>query len=845
MAKRLLLSLSLVLCLQCVIAQTMTDDQIIKFVQTEQEKGSTQTEIAKSLLQRGVTPAQLRDIKKRYDAEKNLLGASDLTGGKSGENRLREDKDKKDERTSGLVKSEDEKKAESNKKTDEKLKVLEKELGFLDIDSVLYYRTLLEEPRVFGRNIFNNELLTFEPSNNVPTPADYVLGAGDQVLIDIWGASQNMIDATISPDGKVIVEGVGPLNLAGKTVEAANKYVNNALSGLYAESSISLTVGSVRSIQVQVVGEVTAPGSYTLSALSTAFNALYAAGGISDLGTLRSINVFRNGKKVSSIDVYDFIFNGKVGGNVRLQDNDVISVGAYEAIVNIQGKVKRPMMYEMKGDESLSKLILYSGGFAGDAYSDKLRVVRKSGREYSLFTVDRNNMNAFAVCDGDSVYVDSVIPRFSNMVEVKGAVFFPGQYQMGEEINSVAELIEAAGGVREDAFLNRAVLHHRNADNTIEAQSVDVKGMMAGTVADIALRNNDALFIPSVSDMRGEETVVVGGEVNFPGEYKYAENTTIEDIILQAGGLTRAASTAKVDVFRQLHEPSAVEMRDSIAESYSFEIKDGFVVDGNDNFILKPFDQIYVRRSPLHKNVRNVEVKGAVNFEGIYSVATKEYRLSDLVKAAGGLAKDGYIKGASLTRRMSEDEKLQNKVLRKSSQIEFYEELLHSNNGLDQSILDSLYNIKNEIENTYLVAINLEKAVKEPGGEDDILLCDGDVLLIPEFNSTVNIHGEVMYPASVSYKKNEPVKYYVKHAGGFSNRAKKNGIYVINMNGTIEKVSKLSRKAVLPGCKIVIPRKPERKKLSTAEIVTISTSTASLATMVVTLVNLLKPSKSN
>lgn len=305
MAKRLLLSLSLVLCLQCVIAQTMTDDQIIKFVQTEQEKGSTQTEIAKSLLQRGVTPAQLRDIKKRYDAEKNLLGASDLTGGKSGENRLREDKDKKDERTSGLVKSEDEKKAESNKKTDEKLKVLEKELGFLDIDSVLYYRTLLEEPRVFGRNIFNNELLTFEPSNNVPTPADYVLGAGDQVLIDIWGASQNMIDATISPDGKIIVEGVGPLNLAGKTVEAANKYVNNALSGLYAESSISLTVGSVRSIQVQVVGEVTAPGSYTLSALSTAFNALYAAGGISDLGTLRSINVFRNGKKVSSIDVYD------------------------------------------------------------------------------------------------------------------------------------------------------------------------------------------------------------------------------------------------------------------------------------------------------------------------------------------------------------------------------------------------------------------------------------------------------------------------------------------------------------------------------------------------------------
>lgn len=836
MAKKLFLLLSCVFCLQLAVAQTMTENQIIEFVMSEQEKGSSQNDIAKKLLQKGVSPVQLRAIKKKYDAEKSLLGASDLTSTTTGEERLRENSGKKDERTSGLIKPQNKAK-ESN---DEKQKVLEKELGFLDIDSVLYYRTLLEEPRVFGRDIFNNELLTFEPSNNVPTPADYVLGAGDQVLIDVWGASQNMIDATISPEGKIIVEGVGPLHLAGKTVDAANKYVNNALSGLYAESNITLSVGSVRSIQVQVLGEVVTPGSYTLSALSTAFNALYAAGGISDVGTLRSINVFRGGKCIATVDVYDFIFNGKTAGNVRLQDNDVVSVGAYDAIVNVQGKVKRPMMYEMKGDETLSKLVQYSGGFAGDAYSEKLRVVRKSGREYSLFTVDKNKMSTFTMCDGDSVYVDSVIPRFSNMVEVKGAVFFPGQYQFGEEINSVSKLIEAAGGLREDAFLNRAVLHHRNHDNTIEAQAVDLKGIIDGSVADITLRNNDALFIPSNSDMRGEETVTVGGEVNFPGEYKFAENTTIEDIILQAGGLTRSASTVKVDVFRQLHDPSAKEVRDSIAEAFCFEIKDGFVVDGDGCFVLKPFDQVYVRRSPLHKDIRNVEVKGAVNFEGTYSMATKEYRISDLVNAAGGLAKDGYIKGASLMRQMNDDEKLQNSILHKSSQIEFYEDLLHSNNSLDQSILDSLYNIKNEIENTYPVAINLEKAIKEPGCEEDILLCDGDVLLIPEFNSTVNVYGEVMYPTSVNYKKNKPVKYYVKHAGGFSNKAKKNGIYVINMNGSIEKVSKLSKSALLPGCKIVIPRRPERKTLSTAEIVTISTSTASLATMIVTIVNLLK-----
>lgn len=834
MVKRFLFSLSLILCLQNVWAQTMTEGQIIKFVQSEQEKGSTQNDIAKKLLQRGVTPAQLRDIKKKYDAEKKLLGASDLTGADNGKNRMRSGKNDKRRLTVGHLVE------DGDNEHSGKLDIIDRELDFLDIDSVMYYRNMLEESRVFGRNIFNNKLLTFEPSDNMPTPSDYVLGAGDQVLIDVWGASQNMIDATISPDGKIVVEGVGPLYLAGKTVEAAGKYVSNALSGLYAESSISLTVGTVRSIQVQVMGEVVTPGSYTLSALSTAFNALYAAGGISDLGTLRSINVFRNGKSIATVDIYDFIFNGRIDGNVRLQDNDVISVGAYEAIVNIQGKVKRPMMYEMKGDETLSKLVQYSGGFASDAYSEKLRIVRKNGREYSLFTVDRKDMAAFAMCDGDSVYIDSVIPRFSNMVEVSGAVFFPGQYQLSEDINSVSELIEAAGGIREDAFLNRVVLHHRNADNTIEANAVDVKGIMSETVDDVALRNNDVLFIPSISEMKGEETVTIGGEVNFPGKYKFAENTTVEDIVLQAGGLTRAASTARIDVFRQMYDPSAVEMRDSIAQSFSFEIKDGFVVDGTNGFVLKPYDQIYVRRSPLFKDFRNVGIKGAVNFDGTYSVSTREYRLSDLVNAAGGIAKDGYTKGASLLRRMTEDEILQNNVLRKSTQIEFYEDLLNSSASMDQSVLDSLYVLKNKIENTYHVSIDLEKAMEEPGSEHDIMLRDGDVLTIPEYNSTVFVYGEVSSPSSINWKKNKPVKYYIKHAGGFSNRAKKNGIYVINMNGSIEKVSKFSRKAVMPGCKIIIPRKQERKKVSAAEIVTIGTSTASLATMLVTLINLLK-----
>ena len=577
-----------------------------------------------------------------------------------------------------------------------------------------------------------------------------------------------------------------------------------------------------------------------MSALSTAFNALYAAGGISDIGTLRSINVFRNGKTVAVIDVYDYIFNGKVDGNIRLQDNDVVSVGAYDAIVNIQGKIKRPMLYEMKNDETLASLVKFSGGFAGDAYSEKLRVVRKSGREYSLFTVDRKNMGAFAMCDGDSIYVDSVIPRFSNMVEVNGAVFFPGQYQYGEEINSVSELLSAAGGLREDAFLNRAVLHHRNADNTIEAKSIDVKGIVNGTTADVVLRNNDILFIPSNSDMAGDLVVKVNGEVNFPGEYKFAENTTIEDIILQAGGLTRAASMAKIDVFRQIIDPSAMEDSDSLVETYSFKIKDGFVVDGESGFVLKPFDEINIRRSPMSNKIKNVQISGAVNFDGRYAITSNDFKLSDLVKVAGGFSNSAYVKGAHLSRKFTKEDLEQRDLLQTLSNVEMYEEMIDNSSDANFVLMDSLMKTKLGEGDLFSIAIDLEKAIENPGSDYDIVLRDGDVVTVPEYTSTVKIRGEVKYPTAVNWKEGKSLKYYIKHAGGFGNKAKKNGVYVINMNGSVEQISKHSRKAIQPGCEIVVPRKKMRKSVSTAEIVAIGSSTASLATMIVTLINLLK-----
>lgn len=833
MAKKILLLLSCVFCLQFAVAQSMSDEQIINFVQAEQEKGSDQRTIATKLLQKGVSPERIREIKKKYDAEKSLLGANNLVGNKKGDNRSRSNNEYSQQRLGDIKK-------QNVYTRNEKLGMLEDEMAFLDIDSVLYYRNLLNEPRVFGRNIFNNELLTFESSSNVPTPSDYILGAGDVVIIDIWGASQDLIESEISPDGKIVVDGVGPLHLAGKNVKEANAYLNEVLGKRYNESSISLSVGTTRSIVVQVLGEVVAPGSYTMSALSTAFNALYAAGGISDIGTLRSINVFRNGKTVAVIDVYDYIFNGKVDGNIRLQDNDVISVGAYDAIVNIQGKIKRPMLYEMKNNETLASLVKFSGGFAGDAYSEKLRVVRKSGREYSLFTVDRKNMGAFAMCDGDSIYVDSVIPRFSNMVEVSGAVFFPGQYQYGEDINSVSELLSAAGGLREDAFLNRAVLHHRNADNTIEAKSIDVKGIVNGTTADVVLRNNDILFIPSNSDMAGDLVVKVNGEVNFPGEYKFAENTTIEDIILQAGGLTRTASMAKIDVFRQIIDPSAMEDSDSLVETYSFKIKDGFVVDGESGFVLKPFDEINIRRSPMSNKIKNVQISGAVNFDGRYAITSNDFKLSDLVKVAGGFSNSAYVKGAHLSRKFTKEDLEQRDLLQTLSNVEMYEEMIDNSSDANFVLMDSLMKTKLGEGDLFSIAIDLEKAIENPGSDYDIVLRDGDVVTVPEYTSTVKIRGEVKYPTAVNWKEGKSLKYYIKHAGGFGNKAKKNGVYVINMNGSVEQISKHSRKAIQPGCEIVVPRKKMRKSVSTAEIVAIGSSTASLATMIVTLINLLK-----
>jgi len=845
MIKRISLILMILLSsVASVMAQSMTDDQVISFVQQEQAKGKNQQNIVEQLLRKGVTPEQLRRIRRNLEAQQNQLGAKDLnsTQQASGQNRMRTNKtdaqDRLQQRNGYMVQSQV---TQNRRQTrQERLDVLNDEIGFMDIDSLVYYQNLLrDESAVFGRNIFNNPNLTFEPNQNMATPANYRLGAGDKVIIDVWGASQETFECVVSPDGYVVVQGVGPIKLGGLSVQQATNTAKSKIGQYYSDCNISLSVGETRSIQVQVMGEVVMPGTYTLSSLSSAFNALYAAGGINEIGTLRNIKVYRSGRTISVIDVYDYLINGNSSGDVRLQDNDVVLVGPYECLVNVRGKVKRPMWYEMKSTESVKQVLNYAGGFAGDAYTKNVALTRKQGSEYSMHTVDEFQMGSFQLKDQDSIFVDSVLARFSNMVEVRGAVKRAGQFQLGGNIQTVKELLLAADGLREDAFRTRAVMHREKDDLSLEMVSVDVEAILEGKAADIPLKKNDVLFIPSTVDMRGEQTLQILGEVVYPGTYQYAENTSVEDLILQAGGLTQAASAAKVDVFRRLRDAGAITNTEEVAEVFTVTLQDGLRA-GDSICTLMPFDVVVVRKSPAYSVQQNVTIRGSVNFEGEYSMTNKNYRLSDLVKQAGGLSSLAYAKGARLERKMTEEERLQRENALRASQIQMYEEAMQSDKSYNLNLADSLLTMKLELGSSYPVAVNLDEALASPGSNEDIVLREGDVLVVPQYSNTVKISGEVMYPISMNWEKGKKLSYYIKHAGGYGNRAKKSNVYAVYMNGSVEKIGRFKSSDIQPGCEIVVPTKSASHKMTTSEIMAVASGGASLASVVVALISILK-----
>ncbi len=800
----------------------MTDEQIMEFVMKESEKGTPQSKIVTKLIEKGVPVARIQILRRKYERQRSQeqLGARDLTGQEGAANRLREQ--------NGDVREDFETDPEKGyqrripMRDDEEDYMRESQFMFPDSTAIYdeFFGMKKEEDegkKVFGRDIFNNKNLTFEPVMNIATPADYQLGPGDAVFVDVWGASQKSFTATVSPEGDIDIEGHGPVQVSGLTVKQANARLRSTLGQRYGGSNIRLSVGQTKTIQVNVMGGVAKPGTYTLSAFSTVFHALYMAGGTNDIGSLRNISVYRDGHLVSTVDVYDYILNGKLTGNVKLASGDVIIVNPYVALVNITGKVKRPMYYEMKTNESVETLINYAGGFTGDAYQKTVRLVRKSGNMHSVYSIDDFERTGFQLMDGDSVAVDSVLNRYANMVEVRGAVFRPGMYQVDGNIATVRQLVERAGGLREDAVRARGVMHRRKADRTLEVVAVDLEGLMQGTVPDISLQNEDVLYIPSRLELLSEQKLSIRGEVLYPGDYEYAENTTIEDLILQAGGLTDAASLVKVDVSRRVRDNSALTTPEVRAESFSFNLKDGFVVKGQPGFVLKPYDEVFVRKSPGYTEQEHVTVDGEVAFSGQYVLTKKNYRLSDLLKDVGGLNNDAYAQGARLLRQRTEAEKLQLKSMLKAV-----------TDG------DSVSISKLEVSDMRYVGINLDIAIANPGSDQwGIVLQVGERLMEPQFNNTVSINGEVMYPNTVAYKKGAKLSYYIDQAGGYSLNAKSSRVFAVNMNGTVTRVK--SGKDILPGAEIVVPAKKKGRGLSFTEIMSMGSITATLAAVVASL----------
>lgn len=790
-------ALSLLIFMACsplLMAQSgMTDQQVLEYAKDGVKQGKDQRTIATELARRGVTREQAERVKKLYEQQTNT-DSNNLTGTAKAEARLREQTQE-----------------DNSTMLDEKPQAQE----------------VAQQDAVFGRNIFNTRNLTFEPNVNIATPPNYRLGPGDEVVIDIWGASQNTIRQQISPDGTINLEQLGPVFLSGMTVDRAQQYLTDELRKIYSDQSnqIRVTLGNTRTIQINVMGEVVQPGTYALSAFSTVFHALYRAGGVSNIGSLRNVKVSRGGKIVATVDVYQFIMQGKTRDDIRLEEGDVIIVPAYDALVQITGNVKRPMRYEMKKDETLSTLLKYAGGFTSDAYTKSLRIVRQNGKEYQVNTVDDTDYSVCKMHDGDVVTAEAILDRFTNKLEVRGAVYRPGIYELGGKLNTVRELVEKADGLMADAFTGRAVLYRERENKTREVKQIDIRAIMDGTQPDIPLQKNDVLYIPSIHDLEDLGNVQIYGEVAHPGDYPYADNMTLEDLVITAGGLRESASVVRVDVARRIKDPKSTESSATIGQTFSFGLKDGFVVDGEPGFTLQPYDQVFVRRSPGYSAQQNVTVSGEVLYSGTYALTSKSERISSVIAKAGGATPFAYVKGAKLTRVANAEE-----IKRMQDVVN----LLRRQVG--DAMIDSL---GINVQSTFTVGIDLEAALANPGSDADIVLRAGDVISVPEYNNTVKIDGAVMMPNTVSYQEGEGVKYYINQAGGYGQNAKKSKKFIIYMNGQIAQVKGSGKKQMEPGCEIIVPSK-RKKQFNIGNVVGLTSSIASLATMTAAITALIK-----
>ncbi|WP_195438213.1 SLBB domain-containing protein [Parabacteroides goldsteinii] len=701
--------------------------------------------------------------------------------------------------------------------------------------------------QVFGREIFSNKNLSFEPNMNMPTPRNYPLSAGDEVLIDVWGDSELNLKLTLSPEGTIIIPNVGPVALSGLTIEEAENRIKqelgkimwNLVDGKEPNTFVSVGLGKIRSIKVNIVGEAVAPGTYTLSSLASLFNALYAAGGVNDIGSLRNIRVYRNNKEIANLDVYDYLLNGKYDTNIRLEDNDMIIIEPYEQLVNTHGKIKRNRTFELRKGETLEDLLKMAGGFTGDAFTEDVTIKRKSGSRYQIATVTAEEFPTFVLQDGDSLLVDSVIPFYDNRITITGSVWRPGEYELSPKVHTVKQLIKQAAGLKGDEFIGRAHLTRLNPDFTSTVIAIDIQGIMNGEIPDMELQKEDKLYIPSLFELREPYTVKVGGAVNNPDTViPFSKNMTVEDAIILAGGLQESASTINVEVARRIKDPTADKSTNLVSKVYTVALSDELQLPSKSSgahadtlFTLEPFDEVFVRFSPGYEKQEVVKVNGEVTFAGDYALPYKNTRLSDIIAQSGGVTPDAYVRGASLKRQLTEDE---------IRQVETLLQLSNNNKQSKDSIALSLTNIKN-----YSVGIDLQQALTHPKSTYDLVLRDGDIIYIPQLQSTVKISGAVTYPNSITYTKGMSVRDCLSQAGGYNDTSRKYPI-VIYMNGKVATTRKVGiffkrYPKIEPGCEIVVPSKSQRdRRANLAEILSITSSTTSIAAMLTSLINSLK-----
>lgn len=834
--RRVLLPLFMVCSL---MVSALTDQQVIDYIKKQSAAGKTEQQIGKELLAKGVTPDQAKRIKAKYEAQQRGEAADSRNYTSVNGDRRRGNSENSRQKDNVSTRRNYEKGVSQSRIQGEPVDFTSADDSYYNNDNNgLLYENVnlaidsLNYKEIYGHKIFNTQALSFEPSENLATPQNYRLGPGDEVIIDIWGTSEDHLREMISPEGSIMIAQIGPVYLNGMTISDANKHIKNAFSRKYAgmseaETDVQVTLGQVRTIQVDILGEVATPGTFRMSPFSSVFHALYLSGGINDIGSLRNIQVLRNNKKVAGVDIYEYLFNGKTNGNIRLQEGDVIIVPPYEQLVSIDGNVKRPMYYEIKPDETIKTILDYAGGFTGDAYSGMVRLERQSGTENELYNIERGEFGSYRLKDGDMITVGTILDRYANRVELKGAVYRPGMFAIGRDIRTVSDLIRKADGLTDNAYDDRALLYREGPDMQLQIIALDLKNIMAGISPDVELKRNDIIEISSIDDLTDRGDITIAGQVTNPGTYPYAENMTVEDIILQAGGLLEGASTARVDVSRRIVDPTSVTATQQLSHVYSVSIDGGFAVGKGEHFVLKPYDRVVVRKSPGYGAQTTVEINGEVLFDGEYVLQRRNERVSELVKRAGGVIEGAYIKGASLSRKLTEAEYIARKETLR---------LAMANNQAGQA--DSLALSKIEVSDTYNVGIDLQKALNNPGSTYDIVMQPGDVLYVPQEQSTVKITGDVMFPNAVAYEPGKKLSYYIDQAGGYGQQAKKGKAFIVYLNGTVAKAKKNT--PIEPGCQIIVPSKPKNSGTDWTKILTLATSFTSVATMAATITNIFK-----